>query len=96
MADDIFLPPAEAEFRRAARSYARENFTLGETVESAVERLLIAPSADSPYLRGTRRVLLKRFPYSVVYAWRSGRIVIVAVAHQRRRDGYWLRRLPSP
>jgi plasmid stabilization system protein ParE len=37
----------------------------------------------------TRRVLLTRFPYQVVYRLRPTEIVIVAIAHLKRRPRYW-------
>lgn len=43
------------------------------------------------YLHGTRRVLLVRFPYLVVYREEPARILVVAVAHARRRPGYGAR-----
>ena len=38
-------------------------------------------------------MLTRRFPYGVVYQEREGRIFIVAVAHQRRKPDYWLKRI---
>jgi hypothetical protein len=53
-----------------------------------------APEQGSPYLYGTRRFILLRFPYSTVYlSLEVGHIV--AVAHQSRRPGYWRKRLRS-
>ncbi|WP_407936397.1 hypothetical protein [Limnochorda pilosa] len=40
----------------------------------------------------TRRVLVRGFPYQVVYHLRPDEIVIVAVAHLKRRPGYWRNR----
>jgi toxin ParE1/3/4 len=40
-----------------------------------------------------RRFLMQRFPYAVVVACGSSEVVVIAVSHQRRRPGYWLRRL---
>ena len=37
----------------------------------------------------TRRTLVARFPYQVVYRLRPTEIVIVAIAHLKRRPGYW-------
>jgi plasmid stabilization system protein ParE len=37
--------------------------------------------------------LLRRYPFSVVYRVESARILIVAVAHGRRRPGHWKSRL---
>lgn len=47
------------------------------------------PDAGPPYLGRTRCVLLRRFPFSVVDRALSELIQIVAVAHARRRPGYW-------
>jgi hypothetical protein len=38
---------------------------------------------------GTRRYLLKRYPYAVIYRELDDLIWVVAVAHGKRRPGYW-------
>jgi toxin ParE1/3/4 len=40
-----------------------------------------------------RRALFPRFPYAVVFLERDTEIRIIAVAHHKRRPGYWLHRL---
>ncbi|TMJ56775.1 MAG: hypothetical protein E6G85_00505 [Alphaproteobacteria bacterium] len=35
------------------------------------------------------RILLKRFPFSVVFVDTGGAKVVLAVAHHRRRPAYW-------
>ena len=42
--------------------------------------------------REFRRLLLRRFPYKVIYEIRSEVVVVLAVAHGRRRPNYWLER----
>jgi plasmid stabilization system protein ParE len=42
---------------------------------------------------GVRRFLLARFPFAVGYVVEGSELVVIAVAHQRRRPGYWLERL---
>ncbi|MEM9351473.1 MAG: type II toxin-antitoxin system RelE/ParE family toxin [Planctomycetota bacterium] len=51
------------------------------------------PAVWTPYLRGTRCVLLRPFPYGLVFVERADTIVGVAVAHLHRRPGYWRGRL---
>jgi len=46
-------------------------------------------TAAAAFSSGTRRYLLQRFPFSVVYRVEARRILIVAVAHARRRPSYW-------
>lgn len=42
---------------------------------------------------GIRRALIQRFRYSVFFTLNENEAVIVAVAHQHRRPGYWRERL---
>ena len=54
--------------------------------------ILERPDAWPSYFANTQRVLLRRFPFFLVYRVRDERVEIVAVAHARRRPGYWRRR----
>jgi hypothetical protein len=63
-----------------------------DAAESAIVRL---PEAWPPFDLGTRRYLLRRFPFSVVYRVEPQRVLIVAVAHAHRRPGYWKSRTPG-
>ncbi|MCH7935415.1 MAG: type II toxin-antitoxin system RelE/ParE family toxin, partial [Gemmatimonadetes bacterium] len=46
-----------------------------------------------PFQSGTRRVLLHRFPYIVVYKELEDEILVVAFAHHKQRPGYWRDRI---
>ncbi|MFW6089064.1 MAG: type II toxin-antitoxin system RelE/ParE family toxin, partial [Gemmatimonadota bacterium] len=61
------------------------------TLENVIEGAMVTPDAGSPYESGTRRVVLGRFPFSLVYEFSEGRLLVVAVAHHRRKPGYWRR-----
>jgi plasmid stabilization system protein ParE len=91
------LPAARQEFLVAAGRYDAQAPGLGEEfiaeVEHATARIAAFPEHGSPYRAGTRRVVLERFPYSVVYQAESEGVLIVAVAHHRRRPDYWRKRL---
>lgn len=85
----------------AAEWYAERVDGLGDRflleAEAAFARIDETPLTGSPWTHrrlpeGVRRMLLRSFPYSVVYIVEP-RVVIVAVAHLRRRPGYWVRRL---
>jgi toxin ParE1/3/4 len=41
------------------------------------------------YLHGTRKILLKRFPYFIVFFDWQDEIFAIAIAHAKRRAGYW-------
>ncbi|MFH1630177.1 MAG: type II toxin-antitoxin system RelE/ParE family toxin [Pseudomonadota bacterium] len=90
-------PEAVAEARAAAewyreRSDSAANAFLAE-IDHAIERISRGPEVWPLYVQGTRRFLLHRFPFSVVYREVLGNIQIVAVAHAKRRPGYWKRRI---
>lgn len=38
---------------------------------------------------GARRLILTGYPFDLVYREKQDSIIIVAIAHQRRRPGYW-------
>jgi hypothetical protein len=52
-----------------------------------------SPLRCPSYLHGTRRVMLKRFPYFIVFFDWQDVIFVVAVAHAKRRPRYWKRRV---
>jgi plasmid stabilization system protein ParE len=88
-----FHPEAEAEFAEAARYYESQTENLGVDFVSAVEttyqRLVTFPESGRPFGSRLRRVLVPGFPYGLIYRPEPDRILIVAVAHLRRRPGYW-------
>lgn len=61
-------------------------------VRDALDRIEEAPETWPRHHHGTQRKLLNRFPYEVVYRLLSDRILVVAIAHCKRRPGYWRRR----
>jgi len=61
-------------------------------LDSALDQIEEAPRQWPPYLGDTRRYLLRRFPFFVVYRETKGGIEVLAVAHAHRRPGYWVGR----
>ena len=89
-----FHPLAADEAEAAERWYRERNEIASARFQQELDRAvdLISergPNTGSPYLGNTRRVLLRRFPFFVVYRVRDDNVQIVAVAHARRRPGYW-------
>jgi plasmid stabilization system protein ParE len=87
------LPPAEEEMTEAALFYERAAARLGDDflddVQFAIDSVRERPELGATVPFGFRRVLLRRFPFSIIYAVESSLILIIAVAHQRRAPGYW-------
>jgi toxin ParE1/3/4 len=62
------------------------------TIEHTVSLLLEHPGLGSPTVHGKRRVLMRRFPFALIYAVVDDEVRILAVAHASRRPGYWSER----
>jgi plasmid stabilization system protein ParE len=92
-ADIRFSPEAVGEAEAAYRWYRERSPAMASAFLAALERAVLqiaeAPERPAAYLHGTRRVLLRRFPYMVVYRVHGDAVEVVAVAHGRRRPGYW-------
>ncbi|MGA7339477.1 MAG: type II toxin-antitoxin system RelE/ParE family toxin [Terracidiphilus sp.] len=92
-----FHPEAEAEADAAFEHYWTRNpvaaFGFDEELRDAFLTLRVHPQICPLYLHSTRRVVLKRYPFSVVFRERLHDIQIVAIAHAKRRPGYWAMRL---
>jgi toxin ParE1/3/4 len=65
---------------------------LVEVIE-AFDTIARAPETWPDYLYGTRRYLLRHFPFAVVYLADPDVVTIVAVAHSKRKPGYWKKRV---
>jgi len=95
--DPAFLAAAREELLAAAEYYEAASPGLGaefiEDVERAVGRLSTFPKHGTPYVSDTRRIVLRRFPFDIVYLESNSELLIVAVAHQARRPFYWRSRL---
>lgn len=85
------------ELFAAAKYCDRERAGAGARLMKAFERttarIATAPGQGNPYLYGTRRFILPRFPYSTVYVAPDDHGHVIAVAHHSRRPGYWRKRL---
>jgi toxin ParE1/3/4 len=94
----VVTRPARREIIAGVRWYERVEEGLGtqfiEEVEVALNRIAAKPTAcplwrdDRLYRKGRMR----RFPYVIFFREYDKTIRIVAVAHKRRRPGYWLAR----
>ena len=63
-----------------------------DEVYFAIKRVQVNPFLYSALSTNLRRCLLVKFPYKIIYNVFDKEILIVAVAHQRRRPNYWSKR----
>jgi toxin ParE1/3/4 len=88
---------AELELVEGATYYARKaSAKLAEAFVSEFDRsaklLGEYPKLGATWRGRIRRFPLRRFPYSIVYYLRESEVRVLAVAHQRRRPGFWRER----
>jgi toxin ParE1/3/4 len=88
-----FHPEAALELYEAALRYESEVAGLGsrfgDEVERVVSLLLEHPELGASVDESLRHFVLRKFPFSVVYAVAGNLIYIVAVAHGSREPEYW-------
>jgi hypothetical protein len=97
----IVLDEAEDELIAAQRWYENQRRT-GSGIPQGNRRghgsPAEAPLTASPIFNPsttieTRRMLVKRFPYSIIFVEHNEDLWVIAFAHNRRRPGYWRERL---
>lgn len=94
----IFSPEAEDEFTDTALRYERARpgygFRFRDAVYAARERIAAHPEIGEQVPRvPCRQYPATGFPYNLVYIDGPDAIEVIAVAHHKRRPGYWKRRL---
>ncbi|HEX6098752.1 MAG TPA: type II toxin-antitoxin system RelE/ParE family toxin [Thermoanaerobaculia bacterium] len=91
-----FHPEADQELAEAREWYEARSGVAAQAcaleVDNAVGRILEAPLTYPIGRRGERRIVLDRFPYTILYRVREDHVFVTAVAHQSRRPGYWRHR----
>jgi toxin ParE1/3/4 len=94
----VFNRLADHEFSEAAEHYEGKSpglgFRFSEEVRHAIILLTRHPEA-APKIHGSiRRLVLPKFPYSLIYRPREDQslIRILAIAHHKRKPAYWIRR----
>ncbi|MEK6372107.1 MAG: type II toxin-antitoxin system RelE/ParE family toxin [Acidobacteriota bacterium] len=92
-----FFEEASEELEEARRWY-RERSEAAEAafleeIDHAIGVVITAPQRWPIHSAGMRRYVFPTFPYSLIYFVENEFIQIVAVAHEKRRPGYWRKRL---
>jgi plasmid stabilization system protein ParE len=89
----VFEPTASRELHEASDFYDLEQPGLGsdflDAVEAALSTVAERPAAFPIHLGQTRKYVLDRFPYSILYWFDDVNVHVSAIAHHKRRPGYW-------
>jgi len=92
-----FHPEAEAEFIEAINFYEECECGLGYDfaleVYATIEILLAQPKAWQFIEEDIRRILVRRFPYGILFTEEKDEIYIVAIMHLHRDPVYWKPRI---
>jgi len=92
-----FHPEAKEEFFEAINYYEECQGGLGlefaKEIYSTIQRIIHFPEAWSKMSENTRRCLVNRFPYGIIYNVCDEEIVILAVMQLNREPGYWKKRI---
>ena len=80
------------EAMEAGRDIVVSSYTVAE-LDHAIAVVVEAPNRWPKHIADTRRYVFPTFPYSLVYFIENRVLHVVAVAHEKRRPGYWRERL---
>jgi len=92
----VFHPAAARELSAAVQDGEEFSRGLGAELKAETQRvthvLLKSPLIGEPIGKGYRRFPLRRFPFALIYRIDGDQLRILAIAHRRRRPGYWSQR----
>jgi plasmid stabilization system protein ParE len=94
----LFAPNVEAEIEAAGDYYEDQRAGLGseflDAIDEGLQRLVERPQShgfaqDTTPEEEIRQVLVRRFPYRIVFQEREEDLLVLACMHARREPGYW-------
>ena len=93
----LFHRLAASEYRAAVAWYRKRSPNAAQRLRGEMrrvtDRIAAAPNQGTPFQGPFYWIRTRRFPYVVYYEVRDPTLVVIfALAHGRRRLGYWLRR----
>ncbi|HEX2092437.1 MAG TPA: type II toxin-antitoxin system RelE/ParE family toxin [Longimicrobiaceae bacterium] len=93
MIDVVLLPEAEEDLSDTAAFLERRVPGLGDRLVAEVEYAL-GRLAENPYVgphlvQDVRKLRVRRFPYNLIYRILPSHVLVLAVAHHRRRRKFW-------
>ena len=97
-ASSLRIHPAALEEAEAAVDWYAQRSTraagmLLDELDRAIDRIGRNPEQYPVYDFGTRRTVMRRFPFLIFFRSAASGIEIIALAHARRRPYYWRERL---
>ena len=88
-----YTPEAVSELLSISRYYEEKQLGLGndfnEKLDSSIARCRNNPEMGRLIGAQIRCLVMQKFPYNIIYKLTPDKIIIIAVAHQKRLPGYW-------
>jgi len=89
-------PEALAELKSAVTWYQEKSpsaaLNFMEELDQVLDWVIASPSRWPSAAHGTRKLVMRRYPFAVIYCEKETVIQVLAIAHGRRRPGYWKKR----
>lgn len=93
------LKSAETELDDGIDWYEEQLSGLGDEFLNEIlqtfKRIRVNPYGWTEFSKRTRRCLVHKFPYGIIYQIRENELLILAIAHQHREPDYWKDRMDS-
>lgn len=91
-----FIEPVAIELDDAIEFYNQQSQGLGnkffDEILKTIDLILHYAEIWSKNSENTRKAVLNKFPYHLIYALHDDKLYIIAVAHQHREPEYWIDR----
>jgi plasmid stabilization system protein ParE len=92
----VFHPGASKDYAAAFAWYCARGTALASDFEREIDRgirlVFRNPLRWPKFDDQRRRLVVRKFPYSIIYELHGNDVVILAVAHGKRRPNYWRER----
>ena len=92
----VFHPGASEDYAEAFAWYYTRGTALANDFEREIERgirlILQTPLRWPQFDTERRRLVVRKFPYSIIYELHGDDVVVLAFAHGKRKPYYWLDR----
>ncbi|MBU1218790.1 type II toxin-antitoxin system RelE/ParE family toxin [Myxococcota bacterium] len=92
-----FHPSAEQELNEGVDYYNQAQDGLGlqftKEVYNSIQNILSFPYGWTPLSENTRRCLVNRFPFGVIYQIEDDQIIIIAVMQLNKKPEFWKDRI---
>jgi plasmid stabilization system protein ParE len=90
------LPEARRDFDDSFDWYAERSVEaavrFADAVDATYRRVAAGPEQFAAVDKTHRECRVMRFPFRIIYRIEPSRVLVVAVAHAKRRPGFWKRR----